>query len=91
MPTARPMLRMMLRAKTESENAVPSTAVAAAAMATAAAARASGMRAATRAPKTTTRITRAAGTPMSSPRLRSLAASWLPSKPQAATPVITTW
>ena len=90
MPTARPMLRMMFRAKTESEKVVPKSAVAAAAMATAAAARANGTIAATMAPKTITRITSAAGMPMSSPRRRSLAASWLPSKAQAATPVITT-
>ncbi len=71
MPTARPIMVITLTANTDMVNAWPVSAVSASATTIARAASSRGSPAATRAPNTITRITRAIGRPMRSPRTRS--------------------
>ena len=88
MPVARPIMLIMLMAKTETSKARPSTAVRATAAVMATRLSTMGRPAATTAPKTMRRMRSAIGTPMPSPRVRSLSAVWLKSLWMLAVPVI---
>ncbi len=90
MPTARPIIVMMLVAKIDTSNQTPMRMVRAVATAMATAASASGTSAATTAPKTRTRMIIAIGTPISSPRRRSEVARSCASMAHVPSPVIAT-
>ena len=90
MPTARPITVMMFTAKTETSNQAPIATVSAMATRMATTARASGMMAAATVPKTSSRITIAKGTPISSPRRRSDSARSRASRAHVALPVTAT-
>ena len=91
MPTARPIMLIMLTAKTETLKTWARTAVSATAIVMAISARTIGRPAATSVPKTSSRMTRAIGRPMLSPLLRSVVAVWLKSLLMLAVPVISDW